>query len=67
VTLKAGSLVNVVLPRFMALGTKGSYTTYGLDPQENALRCGESYPIPAVDENPMEFYMKKIINRSYLH
>ena len=50
VTLKAGSLVNVVLPRFMALGTKGSYATYGLDPQENALRCGESYPIPAVDE-----------------
>ena len=50
VTLKAGSLVNVVLPRFMALGTKGSYATYGLDPQENALRCGESYPIAAVDE-----------------
>lgn len=50
VTLKAGSLVNVVLPRFMALGTKGNYATYGLDPQENALRCGEGYPIAAVDE-----------------
>jgi scyllo-inositol 2-dehydrogenase (NADP+) len=48
VTLKAGSLVNIQLPRFMVLGTLGSYATYGLDPQENALRAGERYPLVGV-------------------
>jgi scyllo-inositol 2-dehydrogenase (NADP+) len=48
VTLKAGSLVNIQLPRFMALGTTGSYATYGLDPQENELRVGARYPLIGV-------------------
>ena len=41
VTLKAGSLVRIPFPRFTLLGTRGTYTKYGLDPQEAALRSGK--------------------------
>lgn len=40
VTLKAGMLVNVKLPRFILHGTKGSYIKYGLDKQEQQLKDG---------------------------
>lgn len=40
VTLKAGSLVCEPSPRFVLYGTAGSYTKFGLDPQEEALKQG---------------------------
>lgn len=40
VTLKAGNLVKAPTPRFMLLGTEGTYVKYGLDVQEDALRKG---------------------------
>jgi len=40
VTLKAGMLVNVDIPRFIVHGTGGSYVKYGLDSQEGQLRSG---------------------------
>lgn len=40
-TLKARCLVNIPIPRFAVFGTKGSYASYGLDPQENRLREGK--------------------------
>jgi scyllo-inositol 2-dehydrogenase (NADP+) len=40
VVLKAGSLVCEPSPRFTLRGTDGSYTKYGLDPQEQALKQG---------------------------
>ncbi len=43
-TLKARCLVNVPIPRFAVFGVKGSYATYGLDPQENRLREGGRPP-----------------------
>ena len=40
VTLKAGMLVKEPLPRFILLGTNGTFVKYGLDPQEEALKAG---------------------------
>lgn len=41
VSLSAGTLVAEPTPRFRIHGTKGSYTKYGLDPQEERLKGGE--------------------------
>jgi len=51
VTLKAGMLVNVKLPRFILHGTKGSYIKYGLDKQEEQLKKGMMPTDPAFGEN----------------
>ncbi|MGC0155621.1 oxidoreductase [Chromobacterium vaccinii] len=40
VLLHAGTLVADAGPRFIVHGTEGSFTKYGLDPQEDALRAG---------------------------
>lgn len=52
VTLKASALIAEPTPRFAAHGTKGSYVKYGLDPQEDRLKAGET-PAPewGVDTN----------------
>ena len=42
VSLKAGMLVKESLPRFILLGTKGSFVKYGLDVQEEDLKAGHS-------------------------
>jgi len=42
VMLKAGVLVCEPSPRFVLYGTRGSYVKYGLDPQEEALKNGQS-------------------------
>ena len=42
VTLKAASLVCDPSPRFVLHGTEGSFTKFGLDPQEEALKQGHS-------------------------
>jgi scyllo-inositol 2-dehydrogenase (NADP+) len=42
VMLKAGVLVCEPSPRFVLYGTRGSYVKYGLDPQEDALKNGQS-------------------------
>jgi len=42
VTLKAGSLICEPSPRFVLYGTEGSYVKFGLDPQEEALKQGNS-------------------------
>ncbi|MES2648447.1 MAG: Gfo/Idh/MocA family oxidoreductase [Bacteroidota bacterium] len=41
VTLKAGMLVRDPLPRFIVLGTEGTFIKYGLDVQEEALKAGD--------------------------
>ncbi|MEO8862581.1 MAG: Gfo/Idh/MocA family oxidoreductase [Ginsengibacter sp.] len=40
VTLKAGMLVKELLPRFVLFGNEGSFTKYGMDVQEDALKKG---------------------------
>jgi scyllo-inositol 2-dehydrogenase (NADP+) len=40
-TVKAGMLVRDPLPRFIVLGTEGSFIKYGLDVQEEALKAGD--------------------------
>lgn len=45
VTLAAGTLVAEPTPRFRIHGTQGSFVKYGLDPQEDRLKAGES-PTP---------------------
>ena len=40
--LRAGSLVSTQTPRFVIQGTQGGYLKYGLDPQEDALKRGET-------------------------
>lgn len=41
VTLKAGMLVRVELPRFILYGTNGSFIKYGMDVQGEALKAGQ--------------------------
>lgn len=45
VVLHAGTLVAAESPRFTLHGTRGSYVKYGLDPQEDRLKAGET-PAP---------------------
>jgi len=40
--LRAGVLVSTPTPRFAVQGTQGGYLKYGLDPQEDALKRGET-------------------------
>jgi predicted dehydrogenase len=40
--LRAGVLVSTPTPRFAIQGTEGGYLKYGLDPQEDALKRGET-------------------------
>ena len=54
VTLKAGSLVCEPSPRFTLYGTQGSYLKFGLDPQEEALREGDSPTQPNWGSEPQE-------------
>lgn len=42
VSLKAGMLVSQKGPRYQLIGRKGSFIKYGIDPQEEALKKGES-------------------------
>ncbi|NLM34694.1 MAG: oxidoreductase [Clostridiales bacterium] len=42
VTLKSGMLVRQPLPHFIVLGSKGSFTKYGLDVQEENLKNGNT-------------------------
>ena len=42
VSLSAGTLVAEPTPRYRVHGTKGSYIKYGLDPQEDRLKAGET-------------------------
>jgi predicted dehydrogenase len=52
VTLHAGSLVCEPSPRFLLYGTEGSYQTFGLDPQEEALKQGRIPGGPGWGEEP---------------
>ena len=40
--LRAGMLVSTPTPRFVVQGTEGGYLKFGLDPQEDALKRGET-------------------------
>jgi len=53
VSLQASSLVAESTPRFRVHGTRGSFVTYGLDPQEAWLKAGKT-PSPGwgVDASP---------------
>jgi scyllo-inositol 2-dehydrogenase (NADP+) len=54
VHLAAGSLVSASWPRFSLLGTAGSYTKWGMDPQEALLRQGVSPDRPGWGAEPAE-------------
>lgn len=50
VVLHASALVAAESPRFVLHGTRGSYVKYGLDPQEDRLKAGET-PAPQWGED----------------
>ncbi|MGJ7457957.1 oxidoreductase [Halomonas sp. MA07-2] len=52
VTLQASSLVADPTPRFRVHGTRGSYVTFGLDPQEAWLKAGR-IPSPGWGADPV--------------
>jgi len=56
VVLKASSLVCEPSPRFTLRGTEGSFTKYGLDPQEEALKSGMLPTQPGWGTEPEEFW-----------
>jgi predicted dehydrogenase len=56
ITLKAGMLVRARLPRFILLGTDGSFVKYGMDPQEEALKRGLTLEGPDWGEEPQELW-----------
>lgn len=39
-------------PRFVLQGTGGSFVKYGIDPQENQLKAGETFDTPGFGEDP---------------
>ncbi|MBU4112362.1 MAG: oxidoreductase, partial [Gammaproteobacteria bacterium] len=49
VILHAGTLVAQPGPRWAVHGTRGSFTKYGLDPQEDALKAGHRPQLAALD------------------
>jgi len=56
VVLKASSLVCEPSPRFTLRGTEGSFTKYGLDPQEEALKSGMLPTQPGWGAEPEELW-----------
>jgi predicted dehydrogenase len=52
--LRASVFVSAPTPRFLALGSQGSYLKYGLDPQEAALAGGAKPKGPHWGEEPEE-------------
>ncbi|WP_434986202.1 oxidoreductase [Vreelandella zhaodongensis] len=59
VSLSAGALIAESTPRFRIHGTKGSYLKYGLDPQEDRLKAGET-PRPAWgDDSPGKLTLRE--------
>jgi predicted dehydrogenase len=54
VILHAGSLVAAETPRFAVHGMLGSYTKFGLDPQEDALRRGDIPGRPGWGADPRD-------------
>lgn len=66
VTLKAGMLVRAETPRFLLLGTNGSFVKYGLDPQEDALKAGRSPDGPDWGREPEEKWGKLDTERDEL-
>jgi scyllo-inositol 2-dehydrogenase (NADP+) len=58
VLLRATMLASKPGPRFLLHGMKGSYLKYGLDPQENALKHGETPDRTAWGEEPPEAWGK---------
>jgi len=58
VRLTASIFVNTVLPKFMVLGEKGTYTKYGLDVQEKALKESKLPIGPAWGVEPEENWGK---------
>ena len=56
VILQSGTLVKQSGPRFTLHGSKGSFTKFGLDPQEDALRSGSQPYIPQWGEESETLY-----------
>jgi scyllo-inositol 2-dehydrogenase (NADP+) len=56
VTLKSGMLVRQPGPRFTVLGTQGSFVKFGLDPQEEALKNGQTPSEPGWGQEPRELW-----------
>jgi scyllo-inositol 2-dehydrogenase (NADP+) len=54
VFLRGTMLASKLAPHFLIHGTKGSYVKYGLDPQENALKRGETPRGPGWGKEPPE-------------
>jgi scyllo-inositol 2-dehydrogenase (NADP+) len=54
VTLKASMLAREPGPRFLLHGTEGSFVKHGLDPQEDALKLGQSPASEGWGEEPKE-------------
>jgi scyllo-inositol 2-dehydrogenase (NADP+) len=55
-TLKASYLVREPGPRYILHGTDGTFTKYGLDPQEEELKVGKSPGGPGWGSESMEWY-----------
>jgi predicted dehydrogenase len=54
VFLRGTMLASKLAPHFLIHGTKGSYVKHGLDPQENALKRGETPGGPGWGKEPPE-------------
>lgn len=52
--LRAGVLVSTQTPRFIVQGTRGGFQKYGLDPQEEALKWGETPAAEQWGQEPRE-------------
>lgn len=56
--LRASSVAAAPGPRFWICGTTGTYTKFGLDPQEGAMRAGGDPRVPDWGREPQEMWGK---------
>src|SRR2546427_9753630 len=57
-TLRGSMLAQPLAPSFAVQGTRGSFIKYGLDPQEAALKAGDTPDEANWDAEPSEMYGK---------
>jgi predicted dehydrogenase len=66
VRLSAGMLVSSASPRFAVHGTQGTFTKYGLDPQEARLKAGELPTANDWGQEPAEHWGQLQTNHPHL-
>jgi scyllo-inositol 2-dehydrogenase (NADP+) len=64
IVLKAGMMVKKIGPRFIVEGSEGTFTKFGVDPQEAALKSGEMPILDNWGQEKSEYFGKLKLNNT---